>query len=79
MLKPLAKVTSGGAMVVEVTVATVVTEEGEAEVVDTVALEVRFLNMSCVTRKPTMWCLKRSYTNRAVQPQKTIGNLKFCI
>ena len=37
------------------------------------------LNMSRVMRKPTMWFLTRSDTNKAVQLLETTRGLKFCI
>ena len=36
-------------------------------------------NMSCIMRKPTLWFLNRSDTNRAVQAQKMARGWKFWV
>ena len=42
-------------------------------------LEVKLLHLSCVTRKPTMWCSNRTDTSRAVQAQKMARGWKFWV
>ena len=43
---------------------------------NTVILLFQHTKLSCLMRKPTMWFLNRSNTNRAVQPQKTARKFK---